>query len=260
MDDTLRGSPVSAVTEVDRESGDGDVWVAGVDGCRGGWLVVLRRLGPGGGRRHRTVMCASFAEVLALTPEPASVAVDMPIGLLDLPVAGGRECDGAARRLLGPRAASVFSAPVRAHLPLATFDEVRRIGGLSLQGFNLLPKVRELDDFLTPDLQRRVFEAHPELAFTKLAGSPMSAPKRSHAGSDERFRALTRAPDSFFRGVRGRVRVALGRWPRAVVAADDVLDATALTWTAARHCAGTTTRIPRLAPVDSRGLEMSIRY
>jgi predicted RNase H-like nuclease len=82
-------------------------WVAGVDGCRAGWVVVLLQ------RRSKKYesevrLCHNFAEVLALEPQPVVIAIDMPVGLLDTPQLGGRECDRRARKLLGRRASSIF--------------------------------------------------------------------------------------------------------------------------------------------------------
>ena len=54
--------------------------IAGVDGCRGGWLVAKSECWP-----FRTPLtlnvCKSFAEVLDATQDCESVVVDMPIGL-----------------------------------------------------------------------------------------------------------------------------------------------------------------------------------
>src|SRR5439155_4147082 len=83
--------------------------VAGVDGCRAGWVVVLSE-----GARSEVTVARDFAGVLGLTRGACVVGVDMPIGLLDAAAPGGRECDRHARRLLGRgRACSVFSPPAR---------------------------------------------------------------------------------------------------------------------------------------------------
>lgn len=36
---------------------------------------------------------------------------------------------------------------------------------LSRQAFEIISKIREVDDLMTPELQTRVFEVHPELSF-----------------------------------------------------------------------------------------------
>ena len=108
------------------------------------------------------------------------IAVDMPIGL---PAEGRRACDSEARRMLGPRRSSVFPVPTRAALAATTFAEVR---GLSIQGWHLVPKIREVDACWEP----RVVECSPELTFTVLAGAPMSHNKRTADGRAERLAVL----------------------------------------------------------------------
>ncbi|MCG3112708.1 MAG: DUF429 domain-containing protein [Candidatus Manganitrophus sp. SB1] len=93
-------------------------WIAGVDGFRGEWFVVLANHAQGRVIETRHHVCGSFKEVLNLTPAPKVIAIDIPIGLLDTPEIGGRQCDREARRLLKPpRASSVFSPPIRKYLP-----------------------------------------------------------------------------------------------------------------------------------------------
>ena len=127
-------------------------WVAGVDGCRAGWVVVLRDRHVGT-RLARVV--SDFRAVLALPEAPAVIAVDVPIGLLAVATAGGRTCEVLARQLLGKRASSVFSAPARP--ALAAFraggayqvvSSANRCGiasapGISQQTFGILPKIAE---------------------------------------------------------------------------------------------------------------------
>jgi predicted RNase H-like nuclease len=160
-------------------------WVAGIDGCRAGWVVVLVEHKAGGVRHHHIRLCPSFADVLAMHPKPIAIAVDIPIGLLDRPEPSGRECDGQARKLLSRRAGSIFSPPTRPMLKATRYDQVRS-QGLSIQSFNILPKIREVDRLMTPDVQQRVHEAHPELAFAALAGTPMQYNKKTLEGREER--------------------------------------------------------------------------
>ena len=204
----------------------------GVDGCRGGWLAVP--LSGGAPAVH-----ATFADLLRAQPD-ATLAVDVPIGLLDTGSTGDRACDKAARALLGPRRASVFPPPLRARL-----GATQRPPEMSVQSFHILPKVREVDALLTPALQARVVEAHPELAFATLAGRPMRHPKRTPEGARERRRALR----PFFRRLPDPPRGA---------ARDDLLDACVLAWTAARVAEGASLRVPDGPPLDSRGLRMEI--
>jgi predicted RNase H-like nuclease len=178
-----------------------------VDGCRAGWVVALD------GRTPEVVVVPTFDDVLALTD--GIIAVDMPIGLPD---AGRRACDTEARRRLGPRRSSVFPVPVRGALAAASFADVT---GLSIQGWNLVPKIAEVDRAWQP----RVLECSPELSLAIVTGAPMAHPKRTAEGRAERVAALTAA-------FPGLVRTAKG------AAGHDVLDAHACLLTARRVVRG----------------------
>ena len=182
----------------------------------------------------RLMLCASFPEVVRLTQRCRRVAVDMPIGLPG--VGQTRDCESAARRLLGPRRHSVFSTPPRRYLSAREFSEVQ---GMSLQSFHLLPKIRELDLWMTPERQAQVFEAHPELIFTRLGGEPPRHSKKTPEGLHLREKLLGETVES--------------AWPRKLVQPDDVLDALALL-RCAQH------GVPPLCTQqrDERGLLMQI--
>src|SRR5262249_57827971 len=81
----------------------GETWFAGVDGCRAGWVVAFLR--PQSGEvRLRVVPC--FAEVITAPETPAIIAVDIPIGLPERAVRGGRAPGNPGRPLLPARPAS----------------------------------------------------------------------------------------------------------------------------------------------------------
>src|ERR1043165_6956424 len=87
-----------------------DAWLAGVDGCAGGWLVAFVRPQAD---ETRLRMVPSFADVFGAPEQPAVIAVDMPIGLPERVGVGGRAAENAVRPLLGARQSSVFSVPSR---------------------------------------------------------------------------------------------------------------------------------------------------
>jgi threonine dehydratase len=112
-------------------------WMAGVDGCRAGWLAVLVEWQPTPALRSLEVkLCPKFADILTLEPAPAIIGVDIPIGLLDTPQPGGRPCDRQARQLLGRRASSVFSPSSRDILQATHYAQVRG-HGMSRQAFGI---------------------------------------------------------------------------------------------------------------------------
>jgi len=232
---------------------------AGIDGCRAGWVVVLAHPLARHAQEHQVTICKKFDDVLALLPTAAVSAVDIPIGLLEKQRPGGRDCDRCARRLLGRRASSVFTPPTRPLLDATHYAQVRG-HGLSIQAFNILPKIREVDRVMTPALQQRVYEAHPEMAFQSLAGHPIQDRKKTVAGRAARLRVLDNIPDPLFHGIRAAFERILRECKRTDVAPDDILDAYVLMWTARRIWQAHAHRVPRIPPHDARGLRMEIWY
>ena len=154
---------------------------------------------------------------------------------------------------------SVFSPPVRPTLRASSFEEALRLNrassthalGISRQSFGILRKIREVDDMMSPSLQERVFEVHPEVSLSALHGSPMKESKKSKPGRSARIHALERA----WRCKLGEI---IETHRCSTVARDDIVDAMAACWTAERVHAGTETRLPAEPPRDSKGLRMEI--
>lgn len=225
--------------------------VAGVDGCRSGWVVVTAPA-RGAGAVEADLVTA-VAEVLdrVRAGTLAAVAIDMPCGLA---ARGPRRCDEEARARLGPRRATVFPTPPRPLLGAASHADAVRIGraldgrGISIQAFNLLPRIAELDAAITPDLCDRVLEAHPESAFAAMAGTPLASSKRTAEGRAERRSLLGRHLGPPIDALPERLRGA---------APDDVLDAAANVWTARRWLAGEAVVLGD-GTLDERGLPMRI--
>jgi predicted RNase H-like nuclease len=226
-------------------------------------MVVLVR--PSTGEVRRRVV-GDVEALLELEEEPAVVGVDMVIGLPEAAEPGGRACDRQARQLLGrPRSSSVFSPPARAVLEAEDYDEAQRLNrasgprapGLTIQAFHLIPKMRALDEAMTPERQRRVREVHPELAFYAMNGdAPVSESKHTEAGRQQRADLL--AAHGFSDAADAAAHLAGGS-----LGADDVLDAHAVCWTARRILAGTAQRVPDVArdeevPANEQGLRMEI--
>lgn len=239
-----------------------DIWLAGVDGCPGGWLAVFVR--PDGNEGNMRLV-PHFADVVRAKEIPAIIAVDMPIGLPDRTGPGGRAAENAIRPLLGARQSSVFSVPSRAALEAndyrsaceiaaATSDPPRKV---SKQLFNIAPKIREVDACLRSDTSwaARVFEVHPELAFWRLNGKQaLSEPKKVKSrcyapGLAQRRKLLISA------GMPGNLVETAA--PRGA-AEDDLLDALACAAIARRIHAGLATPFPDPPPRDVHGLPMAI--
>lgn len=226
--------------------------VVGVDGCRGGWLAVALEAGT---RSIQARVCARFTEVLVVYPNARAVAVDMPIGLWESGRARMRPCDALARQRLGNRAACVFIPPTRAMLNANSYASVRTLG-LCVQAYHLIPRIRELDALLTPELQTRVWESHPELSFMAMTGAPITHPKRTPLGQQARIDALQRALNldaDALKTLWYACRTAGARM-------DDLLDACALAWSALRHTHHQSEQCLGTPECDARGLLMAIRF
>ena len=111
---------------------------------------------------------------------------------------------------------------------------------------------------MPPELQRRVFECHPEAAFWAMNGCrPLDEPKKVKSQPHGPGLALRRGllaaagyPTGFLSETSFRPGVA---------GPDDFLDACACAWTAARILAGTALTFPPSPPVDARGLRQEIK-
>ena len=237
--------------------------VVGVDGCRAGWVAAFAEFADGQSQMVRLDlrMVERFDELLAPAVPPAMMAVDMPIGLPSRYLPGGRRCDQEARQLLGAGwTSSVFSPPARSALEASDHQHamVLQGGGLSIQSFNIVPRIREIDAVIAPAHQAWIREAHPELAFRGLNdGRQLRHRKRTTAGQRERTALLRKVFGAALPDPAG-VRLRLG--PRGL-AIDDVIDALMLADVARRIHRHEAHRVPvGDPPLDAHGLRMEIWF
>ena len=221
----------------------------GVDGCTTGWVgVAIDEHGFVGAVQAPTI------DDLAVRLDADGFGIDIPIGLF---TQGFRAADRLARRQVGPRAASVYLTPPRPVLEIedhrqATLLAVQLTGsGISRQAHGLRHKILEVDCWLrarraggqpravlggappagsgvrTRPSAPPVWEIHPEVSFTLLAGGHLP-PKNSWNGATRRHQLLHDAgivlPDDLHAAGRAKV--------------DDVLDAGAVAWSCRRLLRG----------------------
>ncbi|MBN9061445.1 MAG: hypothetical protein BGP06_21425 [Rhizobiales bacterium 65-9] len=239
------------------------VWIAGVDGCPAGWIVVFRDLADT--EPPQVAVFQRFADIVDHVRAPDVVAVDMPIGLPDRAGPGGRGPERLVRPLLGQRQSSVFSVPARCAVEaldyraacdaaFAASDPPRKV---SKQTFCLFAKIREIDQLLRsrPALLTRVRESHPEVAFWRMNGfRPLAHPKKirsrvNPAGMAER-RGLLRD-----QGLPGAL---LDHAAPRGAALDDLIDALAVSVVAARILRGSAVSFPAPPVRDAHGLPIAI--
>ncbi|MXQ13438.1 DUF429 domain-containing protein [Microvirga makkahensis] len=240
------------------------MWVAGVDGCRAGWIAAFMKVGDPASAR---IAVAPDLAAIVDTPErPAIVAVDIPIGLPEWTEGSGRIPEQLIRPLLGQRQSSVFAIPSRqavyaadygdaCALALATSDPPRKV---SRQGFGLFPKIREIDSLLQarPELADRIFEVHPELAFWALnGGQALEQPKKVKGASFEPGMRLRRG---LLRQSGLLDEALIASPPPRGAAADDLLDALAGLTVALDLATGGGQSFPDPPGRDAHGLPVAI--
>ena len=215
--------------------------VVGADVWKNGWIAVVTVDGW-----IASVDAYETMADLASTESDGGVrAVDIPIGL---PVAPPRPADSAARHFIGARSSSVFPTPPRDVLEAETYQDALRLSrkrygvGLTAQSYSLRRRILETDTVARSDA--RLIEIHPEVTFRALAGDVVQWSKKSWNGHAERRRLLS----SVGLSLPDRLPDAVGSVP-----ADDVLDAAAGAWTAARFASGEARTLPDEIPLPGFG-------
>jgi len=223
--------------------------IVGLDGCRGGWVAAIID-----GASRSLCFLTALEELSRIGFDRA--AIDMPIGLPDV---GNRDCDLEARGLLGAHRSRVFTGARRSLLGFSSQPEAnaalkqRQEAGVSAQLWNLVPKIREADDFIARHPQIDLREAHPELVFRRLNDNAPLLSKKTPEGFDLRCEILRNA--GFDRLDPWLTQTRRGTGAKA----DDVLDACAASIAARDFDRGHV--VPQGDPPrDSKGLPMRIWY
>ena len=228
--------------------------IAGIDGSKGGWVCV-----SGYENNYKELKFEKLKEFNDIKSENFNlVLVDIPIGLdIDLKK-GGRIVDKLARKELLTNKSSIFNAPSRLVLEAKNYEEANKINkkkgmGLSKQSWNLVKKIKEVDDFIRNSNKTIIFESHPEIIFQVMKRDKVSTKKKNDEGIIERRNLLEKngfnkvflernlsAKDSFYKK-------------------DDFIDACSLFWSANRAIAKTEVKIPNDIVLDSEGIIMQIK-
>ncbi|MCA9278883.1 MAG: DUF429 domain-containing protein [Phycisphaeraceae bacterium] len=246
--------------------------LVGVDGCRGGWLVVEQNYtGRSSVRFAPTAWIApTIAHVIGDFETVAAAVIDIPIGLLDTNRTGGRTCEQHARKLLAHKSSSIFNSPVRAVLECKDYDEARDVSiasgdigkSLTKQTWNIVPKIKEVDSYLRshPEVLVRLSETQSELIFLAMnrvvtGGGSLVSSKKTREGRLER--------ESLLRAVGFETIPTVGDIPgstRAQCVPDDIIDACASLWTADRFYRRTCEHAGDANERDSCSLPMLMRF
>ena len=229
--------------------------VLGVDACKAGWVGAI--LEPGAPRPRVAVASTivDLVETVRQSLDLHAVAIDIPIGLPDDTT---RQADLLARRALSGKAlqgkaSSVFTTLTRAAYAETTRDAADPVNraltgqGVGAQAFGLRAKILEVDAWVRSRPTVLVLEAHPEVSFAAMSGAPIAAGKKTEEGRVARLAALRAA---------GLASPSVLQGPG--YAADDVLDACAAAWTAARRMTGDAQPLPDPPQTFSDGIPAAI--
>ncbi len=238
--------------------------IIGVDGCRAGWIAVIVRCANFNEAEVRVFR--SFAGILAHAPAQSLIAADMPIGLPERTIKGGREPDWAAREFLRPHQVRIFPVPSRRAVYACGegFAQVCAVSretsdpprAPSKQLFGILPRIQEIDLCLRkfPALRERVFEVHPEVSFKVMNDNEPLASKKVKGrlnlpGIELRKELLAK---------EGFSLSFLDQKPPRGSGLDDFYDACACAWSANRIAHGKARVFPASPPLDREGIVQAI--
>jgi len=247
----------------------------GADGCKGGWFAIaLTENGYPEPKCFRNI-----SELWNKYKKASIILIDIPIGLRD---EGNeeRKCDKDARKLLRPpRAYSVFPAPCRPVIREEDYNKAKEINrdktkkGLTKQTFAIMPKIRDVDDFLrnNKSARSRIRETHPEICFWGLnRGQAMKYPKRKHKvherkGAEERKNLLESVCKSIYPKNYRKIEELVEEFDKPEykskgIAPDDILDALAAAVTAMLGDKNGFEKLPQKLEKDSQGLPMQMLY
>ncbi len=230
----------------------------GIDGCKAGWFFA--------GFDQNNDWRIDIFEKISDFSDALYVAdltlLDIPIGLES---AGNEEraCDIEARQILRPkRSASVFPVPCRASLEAADYAQASEINDrktgrkLSKQTWNIMDKIREVDEFLTAFKGRyKIREMHPEICFWALNHQQaMRHNKKTKEGFAERKNILKK----YCQYTEAIIDEARSRFPRKCLVDDDILDALVGAITASFN--NDLASLPAIPKYDDKNLPMEVVF
>lgn len=198
--------------------------LAGVDGCKAGWAVVLYD-----GNRFDFHVYSTIRDLVKEYSNITRILIDIPIGL-GSQKSGFRDIEQLLRKELPGRSSTIFNPPCREVLTITDYHKANRVNrmicdkGLSIQAFNITPKIRQIDSYLhSRGSGPELVESHPEICFRYLNSSKsvLLTKKSTNEGYLERLEIM----EDYVKGSSAL----LEKWSRATkksrVKKDDIVDA-----------------------------------
>ena len=232
--------------------------ISGVDGCKGGWLAFHFD-----GKNWSENLFEEINELYRAS-DSNIILIDIPIGLRSIETSE-RLCDLESRKILNKRKSSIFPAPSRLAIRCKEYRRALQKNkkatgrGLSKQSFNIMPKIKEVDDFIQSanynPRKKLIREVHPDVCFWGLNGcSEMNYKKKSALGICERLQVLS----AYIKNVNKIFDQTRSRYYKTQVADDDIIDALVCAVTALFN--GSLSTFPLAPETDTKGIPMEIVY
>ena len=202
----------------------------GIDGCSKGWIAAILDYGQLRIKRYKTL-----SEIIDANPLPATFLIDMPIGLPEKLQAKDQNREATGK------------------LQKETNEEILK-KSLSKQSISIIPKIKEVDDFLQTHKEYKdiLCESHPELCFARLKGSVLQTKKSSAVGVTERSGILSKHIKD------ERLEFVYNLAKELECKPDDILDAACLAVTAAFKVHSMTETILGKTEKDAKELPMQM--
>jgi predicted RNase H-like nuclease len=197
--------------------------IIGLDGCKGGWICASIH-----DVTQNPILSIEFIESL-----DTLVNIDFTVGFVDIPIGLSefeykRTLDDYLRKMLSKkRKSSVFKAPCRNAVYASSYDLAKEINlketgkSISIQAWNICPKIKEMEHFILKNPLLNVWESHPELCFERLNKQPLLYKKKDPLGKQERLSILLGFFPYFEKTINDFISENKSK-------ADDVLDAVCL--------------------------------
>ncbi len=230
--------------------------VAGIDGCRFGWIMVKWN-----GNAYSYGIFENIADLLDDNKDIKRILIDIPIGLASAKTK--RTIEQKMRKELKYRHSTVFNPPCRKAVYELNDAAAREINikienkSLSVQSLNIRNKIRELDEFLRTQISFDILESHPEICFKYLNnGMTLLSNKSKENGLIERLEVLSNFDKNIDKLFKKVSKVTL----RKHVKKDDIIDSMCLCLV---NKLGYETKLNYITDENNKddyGIEMKIAY
>lgn len=233
--------------------------LGGIDGTSQGWCLTQGTWHDNQITQVGWLYMGHITQLDVMPPFQA-LTINLPIGL-PITKKDRRACDKQVKQLLGNRVSSLFQTPCRSSLT-QTDPETLASLGLTKQTQHILPKVKELNDWMTPEKQRYIKETNPELLFVTLAESlPKNTrlmSKKKDQGIHQRIQLLQTLP--LFQNLPLEEIIRTEKSHHPILKVPDMIDSLACLAIAGKMVEGSAQSIPETPQQDDQGFYPSIWF